>query len=267
MGSVAAVLQLYLKSLVQVKSPILLVPNSWCFENFCNCTGDQPQELTAKWKFGAPRLVSEPQGHQLNFPSSPMTHPTHNSNSCDDTCQTTSTMEQQLNSLSTVVNSISTRLTTQESCLDDYTSQFTESQALQRQNISEQQNTASLVQQLIGEIRQLQSTRSTTPSPPDSRISIPVSTPYQPPHTHMPDSTRSHTIHSPHQDYSRRDDEWLQQDSFQHWQPPRSELPKFDGTNLLDWLEDYDYYFHTSHTPEFYKLQMVIPQLVREAQE
>jgi hypothetical protein len=78
---------------------------------------------------------------------------------------------------------------------------------LQQQNITEQQNIASLIQQLIGEIRQLQSKRSTTPPPSDPPISILVSTPYQPPHTRMHNGSRSHTLHSTYQDPLRREDE------------------------------------------------------------
>jgi hypothetical protein len=85
-----------------------------------------------------------------------MTRPTRNSNSSDDSWQPTLTIEQQVSDISNVVTSMASCLTTQESRLEDHASQFIESQALQRQTISEQQNTASLVQQLIGEVHKLQ---------------------------------------------------------------------------------------------------------------
>jgi hypothetical protein len=85
-----------------------------------------------------------------------MTRPTRNSNSSDDSWQPTLTIEQQVSDISNVVTSMASCLTTQESRLEDHASQFIESQALQRHTISEQQNTASLVQQLIGEVHKLQ---------------------------------------------------------------------------------------------------------------
>jgi hypothetical protein len=81
----------------------------------------------------------------------------------------------------------------------------------------------------------------------------------------MQDGTRSHAFHSTHQDHSRGDNEWHQHDSPQCWQPPHTELSKFDVTNLLDWLKDCDYYFHVSHTPDLYKVQTVLSFLVDEA--
>jgi hypothetical protein len=50
------------------------------------------------------------------------------------------------------------------------------------------------------------------------------------------------------------DDEGCSANPSSRWLPSRTVLSKFDGTNLVDWLENYKYFFSLSHTPEFYKM-------------
>jgi hypothetical protein len=94
-------------------------------------------------------------------------------------------------------------------------------------------------------------------------VPMQTSTPYK--HLHVPslDTSRQHS----HPDPPRRDDDWRQPDSSSCSVPPRAELTKFDDTNLVEWLDDCEYYFCTSHTPEFYMVRTVIPSLVGEAHE
>jgi Retrotransposon gag protein len=67
--------------------------------------------------------------------------------------------------------------------------------------------------------------------------------------------------------HSKNDEEWRQPNSHPQWVPPCAKLTKFDCTNLVDWLDDYEYNFYHCHTPEFYKVQTVIPSLIGEARE
>jgi hypothetical protein len=128
-----------------------------------------------------------------------------------------------------------------------------------------------MLQTLIDRMDKYHSSPTATPpisdlSPSHAERTAPMqtSTPYNR-HPHAPplDTFRQHS----HPDPLRRDDDWRQPDSSSRWVPSRAELTKFDGTNLVDWLNDCEYYFCTSQIPEFYKVQTVIPSLVGEARE
>jgi hypothetical protein len=49
--------------------------------------------------------------------------------------------------------------------------------------------------------------------------------------------------------------------------PPRIDLQRFDRTEVIEWLEDYEYFFEVHSTPEAYKVKTVIPYLVVDARE
>jgi hypothetical protein len=104
-----------------------------------------------------------------------------------------------------------------------------------------------------------------SPSPRVERtIPINNSTPYRHPHARSADAARPPPSF---QDHLRKDEEWRIGENSGRWVLPRAELSKFDGSNLRDWLEDCDYFFSLCHTPEFYKVSIVIPYLLGEARE
>jgi hypothetical protein len=117
-------------------------------------------------------------------------------------------------------------------------------------NVAYLQNSLSVLQQLIGDMSKLHVSTSTnpptSPSPPQHQVTL-TSIPYQPPHTRNLDHSRPPPIHHPHHDPPRREDDWCQHHNSSNWQQPRTELSKFDGSNLLDWLEDCEYYFRLAH--------------------
>jgi hypothetical protein len=68
-------------------------------------------------------------------------------------------------------------------------------------------------------------------------------------------------------DNQRREDAWSTQDNIPKWHVPRVELPKFDGSGVVDWVKDCEYFFDITHTQENSKVQLIIPYLVGEARE
>jgi hypothetical protein len=49
------------------------------------------------------------------------------------------------------------------------------------------------------------------------------------------------------------------QDHISKWHTPCAELSKFDGTGVIDWIEDYEFFFDITHTHENNKVQIIIP--------
>jgi hypothetical protein len=89
-------------------------------------------------------------------------------------------MEQQLTSLNNVVQLIANRMSTQESRLEEHVSRYDDSQLARQQTETQ---LASTLQQLVVEVQKLQSAKVTSPpSHPEPPVTIPISTPYQPPH-------------------------------------------------------------------------------------
>jgi hypothetical protein len=94
-----------------------------------------------------------------------------------------------------------------------------------------------------------------SPSPTshmEHTIPVHTSTPYQHPYARHSDQTRQHPV----QEHPRRDDEWQTLDTNPHWLPPRTELNKFDGTDLVDWLEDCEYFFLSTIHQNFIKFKL-----------
>jgi hypothetical protein len=48
---------------------------------------------------------------------------------------------------------------------------------------------------------------------------------------------------------------------------PRAELNKFDGSSIIEWLEDYEFYFDIYNTVENYKVKTIVTYLVGEVRE
>jgi hypothetical protein len=159
--------------------------------------------------------------------------------------------------MNTTMQEISTRIANQDSRLDKYDSQFADTATLLTQLVNDMKKNQS-VQAATSSISRSPPARTEPPLPP------PTSTSYQHPHARAQDENRPSILH---QELLRKDEEWRTTDYSQRWQSRRFELPKFDGTGILDWLEDCEYYFQTSHISEYYKVQYVIPSLMGDARE
>jgi Retroviral aspartyl protease/Ty3 transposon capsid-like protein len=122
----------------------------------------------------------------------------------------------------------------------------------------------------MGEVHKIQVNQEkllSQPSSPPRTVPVSMSTLYQHPNARSHDGNQPPSLSNHCQDPPRKDEDWRQHDQTFRWVPPRAELTKFDGNMLVDWLEDCEYYFTISHTPEFYKVQIVISYLVGEARE
>jgi hypothetical protein len=83
---------------------------------------------------------------------------------------------------------------------------------------------------------------------------------------HFQKNLRRHDIPFSH-DNQRHEDVWGTQDHIPKWHTPRAELSKFDGTGVIDWIEDCEFFFDITHTHENSKVQTIIPYLVGEVKE
>jgi hypothetical protein len=70
-----------------------------------------------------------------------------------------------------------------------------------------------------------------------------------------------------HFEETRREPEWRSTDNLPKWHTPRAELTKFNGSNVVDWIEDCEFYFDVTHTPEHSKVTIITPCLMGEARE
>jgi hypothetical protein len=62
---------------------------------------------------------------------------------------------------------------------------------------------------------------------------------------------QEHPRRSAHQnshDHNRGDGGWNAHDQIPKWHPPRADLSKFDGTDVMDWIEDCGFFFSISLT-------------------
>jgi Retrotransposon gag protein len=87
------------------------------------------------------------------------------------------------------------------------------------------------------------------------------------PHHHYDSDFRHHLDTAPFHDSSRSEEGWHTHDSSTKWHPPRAELSKFDGSNVMDWLEDCEFSFEVTHTPGHRKVQTTISYFIGEARE
>jgi Retroviral aspartyl protease/Ty3 transposon capsid-like protein len=200
-----------------------------------------------------------------------MTRTTKNSSSTsDEVHHTSSDLEERVDGISTVMQKLSTRMTTTDSQVEQLNSQVDQIHSQFTQFATQHAHVPEMLQLLLDKMDKNHSpqltaspTATLTPSRIEKTVPVQNSAPYRHPHAFPSDNFKQHS----HPEPPRRDDDWCHTDSTLRWVPPRAELTKFDGTNLIDWLDDYEYYFCTSHTPEFYKIQMVIPSLTGEARE
>jgi hypothetical protein len=51
------------------------------------------------------------------------------------------------------------------------------------------------------------------------------------------------------------------------WHPPRAELNKFDGSAIIEWLENYEFYFDIYNTAYHFKIKTIISYLVIDARK
>jgi Ty3 transposon capsid-like protein len=196
--------------------------------------------------------------------SSIMTRSTRSNSQADDITPSPPSLEEQFAGFHTVLQNVASRLTSIDARLENNEAQLKD----------HQQATTILtdkVTQLGSDVQKLQPNTTSIPfvlsQPINQNTDKSIPSPYQHPHARQSETNKPPSSHSIYQDNSRKDDDWRQPDSTPHWLPPRAEMTKFDGSNLIDWLEDCEYYFHISHTPDYYKVQTVIPFLTGDARE
>jgi uncharacterized coiled-coil protein SlyX len=183
------------------------------------------------------QLVSETKDYIwgfFRFSVLAMARSTKNSSTSDDN-PIPSQLEHQVTGMETVMGDLSTRLNNTESQVEQLNTQFT-------QFAAQFSGIPAALQQLSDKMDRNQSAQTISlpaskSPPPRVERTVPVHTsiPYQLPNSRLQDAARSTSFF---QDHPRRDDDWRQPDSSQKWLPPRTDLTKFDGTNLTDWIED-----------------------------
>jgi hypothetical protein len=181
----------------------------------------------------------------------------------DDQASSNSTMDTSHTAKVTKLQDFHNRLTKQEEFTAQmYDSMISEFRKLHSANKSQQSPPPQLYHHLNSHHhRQFQSTTSHNPHTPTSYDS----------HGHrfrrnMASDFQYHVDHPHHQEHSRRDDEWHSFDFAPKWHPLRADMPKFDGTSVIDWLENCEFFFEVTHNLHS-KVQMVIPSLIGEARE
>jgi len=51
------------------------------------------------------------------------------------------------------------------------------------------------------------------------------------------------------------------------WHPPKTKLNKFDGTGIVEWLEDCEFNFDIYNTADHYKVKTIITYLIGDVRE
>jgi Retroviral aspartyl protease/Ty3 transposon capsid-like protein len=85
---------------------------------------------------------------------------------------------------------------------------------------------------------------------------------------HFPFQDHSRRLDHPNSnDFHNKDDVWHTHEQLPKWHPPRADLAKFDGTGVMDWIEDCEFFFDITHIYDNAKVSTVISYLVGEARE